>query len=115
MSAPTSGLVAGWGLGDKYTLAVIFVGVVVLVGAGAMSHQHERAFSASVFYVLLGGLAAVGLSILDVRPLSPEGNHVLLERVTELALVVAVFSAGLTVERHVGRRRGFRSRHCCSS
>jgi len=104
MSAPTSGLVAGWGLGDKYTLAVIFVGVVVLVGAGAMSHQHERAFSASVFYVLLGGLAAVGLSILDVRPLSPEGNHVLLERVTELALVVAVFSAGLTVERHVGRR-----------
>lgn len=98
------GLVAGWGFGDTYTLSLIFVGIVVLVGAVAMSHQHERAFSASVFYVLLGGLAAVGMSALDVRPLSPEGNHVLLERLTELALVVAVFSAGLTVERQVERR-----------
>jgi NhaP-type Na+/H+ or K+/H+ antiporter len=104
MNALPSGLIAGWGFGDKYTLAVIFVGVVVLVGAVAMSHQQERAFSASVVYVLLGGLAAVGMSVLDVRPLSPDGNHILLERLTELALVVAVFSAGLTVERQVTRR-----------
>jgi NhaP-type Na+/H+ or K+/H+ antiporter len=107
MSAPSSlspALVPGWSLGDEYTLGLIFVGVVVLVGAAAMSHQHERAFSVSVFYVLLGVAAAVGLSVLDVRGLSPEGNHVLLERLTELAWVVAVFSAGLTIERHVGRR-----------
>jgi len=97
-------LAPGWNLGGHYTLGLIFVGIAVLVGAAAMSHQHERAFSASVFYVGLGAVAAVGLSVLGVRPLSPEGNHVLLERVTELALVVAVFSAGLTIERRVERR-----------
>jgi NhaP-type Na+/H+ or K+/H+ antiporter len=97
-------LAPGWSLGGNYALALIFVGVVVLVGAAALSHQHERAFSASVFYVLLGALAALGLSILGVRPLSPVGNHVLLERTTELALVIAVFSAGLTIERRIGRR-----------
>ncbi len=69
-----------------------------------MSHQHDRAFSASVFYLILGALAAIGLSVLGVRPLSPIGNHVLLERTTELALVVAVFSAGLTIERRIARR-----------
>lgn len=97
-------LAPGWSLGGDYSLGLIFLGLVVLVGAAAMSHQHERAFSASVFYVLLGTLAAVGLSALGVRPLSPVANHVLLERTTELALVVAVFSAGLTIERRIGRR-----------
>ena len=94
----------GWHLGGLYTLALAAVGVTVLIGAAAMSNQHERTFSASVVYVALGALGAVALSLLDVRPLDPEGDHVLLERLTELALVVAVFSAGLTIERHVQRR-----------
>ena len=97
-------LTLGWGLGDRYELGLMCVGAAVLVGAVAMSHQHERAFSASVIYLACGTLGAVGLSALGVRPLSPVGNHVLLERLTELALVVAVFSAGLTIERHVGTR-----------
>ncbi len=98
------GLAPGWSLGGQYTLGLIFVGAVLLVGAAAMSHQHKRAFSASVFYVVLGALAGVGLTVLDVDPLSPEGDHLLLERLTEFALVVAVFSAGLTIERRVERR-----------
>ena len=94
----------GWELGGLYTLALAAVGITVLIGVAAMSHQHERTFSASVFYVALGGIGAVGLSVLDVPPLDPEGDHVLLERLAELALIVAVFSAGLTIERQVQRR-----------
>lgn len=97
-------LAPGWHFGGLYPLGLAFAGAVVLVGAAALSHQNERAFSASVFYVALGALAAVVLSLLDVRPLSPVGNHVLLERLAEVALVVAVFSAGLTVEQRVARR-----------
>jgi NhaP-type Na+/H+ or K+/H+ antiporter len=97
-------LAPGWHLGGMYTLLLLGVGVVVLVGAAAMSRQHERAFSASVFYVALGAIAAVAMSLLDVPPLDPVGDHVLLERLAELALVVAVFSAGLTIERRVQRR-----------
>ncbi|HEX8742454.1 MAG TPA: cation:proton antiporter [Thermoleophilaceae bacterium] len=59
---------------------------------------------ASVLYVAAGALVAVVLAALDVAPLDPEGDHDLLERLTELALVVAVFAAGLTIERHVRRR-----------
>ena len=93
----------GWHLGDLYTLGLVAVGVSVLVGAVALTHQHERAFSASVFYVTLGMVGAVALSLLDVQPLDPVADHVLVERLTELALVVAVFAAGLTVERRVKR------------
>ena len=95
---------SGWHLGDLYTLALAAVGLTVLVGVVAMSQRRERAFSASVFYVALGAVAAVALSLLDVPPLDPEGDHVLVERLTEVALIVAVFSAGLTIERHVTRR-----------
>lgn len=97
-------LAAGWHLGDLYTVALVAAGAAVLIGAAAMSHDHKRAFSASVVYVALGALGAIALSLLGVHPLDPEGDHLLLERLTELALVVAVFSAGLTIERHVHRR-----------
>ncbi len=97
-------LAPGWGLGSLYTVGLLFVGVVVLVGVAAMSHQSERSFSASVFYVAFGALAAVGLTLLDVSPLDPESDHVVLERLSELALIVAVFSAGLVIERNVRRR-----------
>ncbi|MBA3262407.1 MAG: cation:proton antiporter [Thermoleophilaceae bacterium] len=94
----------GWHLGGLYSVALAAVGITVLIGVAAMTQQHERTFSASVFYVALGAVGAVALSVLDVPPLDPEGDHVLLERLAELALIVAVFAAGLTIERHVQRR-----------
>ena len=100
----TVALVPGWHLGDLYTLALAGVGIAAVVGAVAMTHQRQRAFSASVIYLALGALAAVALHVLGVHPLDPEHDDVLLERLTELALVVAVFSAGLTIEREVRRR-----------
>ena len=103
-SAVTFALAEGWHFGDLYAVGLAFVGMALLAGVGAMSHQHERAFSASVFYVALGALAAVVLWLFEIAPLEPEGDHLLLERLAELALVVAVFSAGLTIERHVSRR-----------
>jgi hypothetical protein len=42
---------SGWELGGPYTLALAAVGITVLIGVAAMSQQHERTFSASVFYV----------------------------------------------------------------
>ncbi len=90
--------------GDHVALGLLFLGLALGVGVLALSHQRERAFSASVFYVLLGGAAALGLSLLDIAPLSPLGNHEVLRRASELALIVAVFSAGLTVERQISRR-----------
>jgi sodium/hydrogen antiporter len=76
----------------------------LFVAVGALSHQHKRAFSAAVFYIALGAVGAVALSLFDVPPFDPVRDHVFLERLTELALILAVFAAGLTVERKVSRR-----------
>ena len=97
-------LAPGWGLGSLTAVGLLYLGLVILIGVAARSRQSERSFSASVFYVGLGALAAAGLSWLDVSPLDPEADHGVLERICELALVVAVFSAGLVIERTVRRR-----------
>lgn len=97
-------LTEGFDAGGLYVLALVAVGIALAVGVGALSHQHDRAFSASVVYVVLGAVGAAGLSLLDVQPIDPIDDHTLIERLTELALIVAVFAGGLTVERHVRRR-----------
>ena len=104
MTGGTVALASGWHLGGLYTLALLAAGVTILIGVAAISRRDRWAISVSVLYVGLGAVVAVALALLGVSPLDPERNHVVVERVTELALVVAVFSAGLTIERHVARR-----------
>jgi NhaP-type Na+/H+ or K+/H+ antiporter len=97
------GLQEGWHLGSLYPLALAAIGVVVLGGVVAMMNRRARVVPASVVYVSFGALGAVALSLLDVAPLDPESDHLVVERLTELALIVAVFAAGLTIERRVRR------------
>ncbi|MEP6954732.1 MAG: cation:proton antiporter [Solirubrobacteraceae bacterium] len=97
-------LLPGWHFGGLYPLLLAAVGTCLVVGALVLKRPHRRPVPPSVLYVLLGALGAVCLALLDVNPLGPESDHELLERLCELALVVAVFSAGLTIERHVERR-----------
>ncbi len=103
VAVPPRALSEGFHLGDEWVLGLAFVGVAFLVGVVALTHSRDRAFSASIAYVALGGLAAVVLWIAGVEPMDPEQDAKVLERVAELALIVAVFSAGLTIERRVAR------------
>ena len=99
-------LAPGWDAVEPYALGLLFLGVVMFVAIGALSHEHERAWSASVVYLLLGVVGAVGLGVLDIAPLDPLGSDDLfVQRLTEFALVVAVFAAGLSVESQIGRRK----------
>jgi sodium/hydrogen antiporter len=75
----------------------------VFVAIAALSHQHERAFSASVIYLGLGLLAALVVGLTDSAWLEPLEDASLLEHMSEIALVVALFSAGLKVERSIRR------------
>jgi NhaP-type Na+/H+ or K+/H+ antiporter len=99
-----AGLAPGFHLGGVYPLGILFVGCVLFVGVAALSRQNERPYSASVFYLVLGALASVGLGALGVERLGLISDHVVFERVTELALVIAVFGAGLAVEREIAAR-----------
>lgn len=97
-------LTEGFDAGGLYMLGLAAAGLALAIGVGALSHQHDRAFSASVIYVLMGAIGAGALAILDVAPIDPIADHALVERLTELALIVAVFAGGLTVEASVRRR-----------
>jgi NhaP-type Na+/H+ or K+/H+ antiporter len=97
-------LTPGLHLGGSYTIGLLFLGFVLFVGIAALSRQNDRPYSASVFYLLLGAAASVGLGVLGVARLDPIADHLVFEHVTELALVIAVFGAGLAVEREISRR-----------
>ncbi|CAA9472815.1 MAG: hypothetical protein AVDCRST_MAG38-1426 [uncultured Solirubrobacteraceae bacterium] len=99
-------LAAGLGLhlGDAYAFGVMFLGVAVFAAVGALSHQRERAFTASLIYLGLGALAAVALQIAGVGWLDPVDNSKLLERLTEAAVVFALFATGLSLDRRLAWR-----------
>jgi NhaP-type Na+/H+ or K+/H+ antiporter len=85
-------------LGDPFALALLGFGLALFVAIGALSHQHERAFSASLLYLLLGLAAAGLLSALDIRAIDPLRQPHILQRVAEVSLVIAVFATGLRLE-----------------
>ena len=89
----------GFSFADPWAVGVAFLGLAVFAAVGALSHEHERAFSASLIYLGLGVVGAAGLAALGVRWLDPVEDAGLLEHVTELAVVIALFSTGLKVER----------------
>jgi NhaP-type Na+/H+ or K+/H+ antiporter len=84
---------------DTFDLGVLFVGLAVFAAVGALSHQHERAFSASLIYLGLGAAAAIALGWLDVGWIDPVADAELIEHLAEAALVFALFSAGLKLDR----------------
>lgn len=99
---PLSAAGPGLSLGDPYAVGLLFVGIAFSAGLAALSHSHERAFSASIVYLLLGFAAGVGIHLLDGQRVDPIADAELVERIAEIAIVVAVFTAGLKVERRLG-------------
>ena len=95
----------GLDAGDAYLVALAFAGIALYVAIGALSHEHERAWSAAVIYLGLGLLAAIGLAIFGIDPIDPFEDALFIQRLTELAIVLAVFSAGLSVARLVSLRQ----------
>ena len=91
----------GFSFADEFALGLVGFGVALFAAIGALSHQNERAFSASVIYLGLGLLAAVALSLLGIPPLNRVRDAAVMEHITELALLVAVFSTGIAIERRV--------------
>jgi NhaP-type Na+/H+ or K+/H+ antiporter len=89
----------GFDFAETFDLGVVFVGVAVFAAVGALSHQSERAFSASLIYIGLGILAAVAIAGLDVGWLDPIADATVVEHVAEAGLVMALFSAGLKLDR----------------
>ena len=50
----------GFSFGDTYAIGLLFLGLAVFAAIGALSHQRERAFSASLIYLGLGVVGGGG-------------------------------------------------------
>lgn len=92
--------------GGAFAVDVLLAAIALFAAVGALSHEHGRAFSASVIYLGVGLVAAFALPRLGVARFDLVGDHGVVERVTSLALAVAVFGAGLTLRRRPWRRWG---------
>ncbi|HEX2071292.1 MAG TPA: sodium:proton antiporter [Thermoleophilaceae bacterium] len=81
---------------------MLFFGLAVFAAVGALSHQHDRAFSASLIYMALGVGAAAVMAAIGVDGLHPLENSRLLEWISEIAIVIALFATGLRLDRPFG-------------
>ena len=97
--APPLAADVGFTFADPWARGLAFVGIALFAAVGALAHEHERAFSASLIYLGLGVLAAAVLTLSGFAWIDPIKDATLLEHATELAVVVALFSTGLKVER----------------
>jgi NhaP-type Na+/H+ or K+/H+ antiporter len=91
----------GFSFADPYAIGLAFAGLAVFAAIGALSHQRERAFSASLIYLGLGVVAAVMIDVLNVGWLDPVRDHEIIERLSEVAVVIALFGTGLSLDRRL--------------
>src|SRR5215217_2968274 len=66
-----------------------------------MSHERERAFSASLIYLGFGIVAAAAIGLLDVPWLDLTEDAAVIEHIAEVALIFALFSSGLKLDRRL--------------
>jgi NhaP-type Na+/H+ or K+/H+ antiporter len=89
----------GFTFADPLAVGLVFIGFAVFAAVGALSHQRERAFSASLIYLLLGLGAAVVIDVAGLAWVDPIEDAALVDHLTEIAVIIALFSAGLKLDR----------------
>ncbi len=91
--------------GETAAIGWLALGAVLVAAVVSLTHQHGRAWTASLVYVATGLVAAVAIDALDVRWLDPVGSPEPIVRITEIALVVALFANGVRIDRELRLRR----------
>ena len=91
----------GVSFADPYVIGLMFAGVAVFAAVGALSHQQERAFSASLVYLVLGSGPRSRSSSSGLGDSTRWATHKFYERAAELAVIVALFGTGLKLEREL--------------
>jgi NhaP-type Na+/H+ or K+/H+ antiporter len=89
----------GFSFADPYAVGLVFIGFAIFAAVGALSHERERAFSASLIYLVLGCGAAAVINVAGLEWVDPIEDAGLLEHLTEIAVIIALFSAGLKLDR----------------
>lgn len=95
----------GFSFADPYAIGLLFAGLVLFTAVWILSSHRRRAFSPAAVYLMLGALASAGLHLLGVELLDPIKQSKLIERLAEFAVIIALFGAGLRIDRQLGWSR----------
>jgi NhaP-type Na+/H+ or K+/H+ antiporter len=98
----------GFSFADPYAIGVVLLGAVLLAAVVALTKERERAFTSAIVYLLFGAAASGVLELLDARVLDPLEDYLVIERLAEFAVIIALFGAGLRIDRSLSWR-GWRS------
>ena len=90
----------GWSFDPGlYEILLLVAGLVVLLGAVALSVQRGRPFSAALVYLVVGVLAGLALRAVGINWYDPIEDAVIFGRAAEIAVVVSIFGAGVKLDR----------------
>jgi sodium/hydrogen antiporter len=97
--APFLAAERGFDFAEPIAIGLLFCGIAVFAAIGALSHEDERAFSASIIYLALGVGAAVAIQLFNLSWVDPVDDYGLIERMSELAVIIALFATGMKLDR----------------
>jgi NhaP-type Na+/H+ or K+/H+ antiporter len=98
----------GFSAGETYAFGLLFGGIALLTAIVAIPRQREAAFTAAMVYLVLGAILSAALRLIGVELLDPFDDVHVIERLTEIAVIIALFSAGLKLDRRLNWK-GWRS------
>lgn len=94
----------GFHFGDLYAVALLAGGAALLLAVVALSRESGRAFTSATVYLAMGAVVSLGLSAVGVGLIDPLEDSAVIERAAELAVVIALFSAGIRLDRRLSLR-----------
>ena len=101
---PAQAAEPGFHLGDIYAVGLFAGGIALLFALVALSRERDRAFSSAIVYLLMGAVLSIALQACGVGLLDPLADAQLLERASEIAVVIALFSVGIRLDRRFSWR-----------
>jgi NhaP-type Na+/H+ or K+/H+ antiporter len=89
----------GFHPGKVDVLVYVLAGVGLLVATIALSNQSGKTFTSAIVYLALGAVAAVVIPLVGGTPFDPIEDASVLEHLTEVVVIIALFGTGLAVDR----------------
>ena len=80
---------------------MVGAGTALLVAVIALSREGDRAYSSAIVYLVMGAVFSIGLRAAGVDLIEPLRDAALIEHAAEFAVIVALFSAGLRLDRRL--------------
>ena len=100
--SPLLAAAEGFSFARPYAIGLLFGGIVMFTAIWILSSHRRRSFSPAAVYLMLGAIASGGLHIFGIDLIDPIEQSELIERLAEFAVIVALFGAGLRIDRQLG-------------